>query len=348
MVGSSIFLLVVYGGVGLLIFLLRSNERMALMSSLWLVTFGATLWEGEVRAMATAYPGLQLPVTFLIVTGGIILLHLFLFIFPNGRFVPKWSRWVWLISGFVFTSIGMAALRPDGQMLYEEVGQPIWMLMLLFGIGTQIYRYKSVSRPGERQQTKWVMSALLLTFLVISGILLSWAFLPGNRDPGIGGAVAKLIPNLIGSIAFSVIPLGIGFSILRYRLWDIDIIIRRTVQYVVVTAVLLLIYFGSVTLLQSTLTGLTSSQSPLVIVLSTLLIAALFNPLRTRVQAFIDRRFYRNKYDAAQMLARFAQTAQEEVDMERISAALVAVVEETMQPEQTSLWLKQTKGIRQT
>jgi hypothetical protein len=348
MVGSSIFLLVVYGGVGLLIFLLRSNERMALMSSLWLVTFGATLWEGEVRAMATAYPGLQLPVTFLIVTGGIILLHLFLFIFPNGRFVPKWSRWVWLISGFVFTSIGMAALRPDGQMLYEEVGQPIWMLMLLFGIGTQIYRYKSVSRPGERQQTKWVMSALLLTFLVISGILLSWAFLPGNRDPGIGGAVAKLIPNLIGSIAFSVIPLGIGFSILRYRLWDIDIIIRRTVQYVVVTAVLLLIYFGSVTLLQNALTGLTGSQSPLVIVLSTLLIAALFNPLRTRVQAFIDRRFYRNKYDAAQMLARFAQTAQEEVDMERISAALVAVVEETMQPEQTSLWLKQTKGIRQT
>jgi hypothetical protein len=248
----------------------------------------------------------------------------------------------------VFTVLGIAALRPGSLVLYEEVGQPIWMLMLLFGIGTQIYRYRSVSGPGERQQTKWVMSALSLTFLAMSGILLSWAFLPGNRDLGIGGALAELIPNLIGSIAFSVIPLGIGFSILRYRLWDIDIIIRRTVQYVVVTAVLLLIYFGSVTLLQSTLTGLTSSQSPLVIVLSTLLIAALFNPLRTRVQAFIDRRFYRNKYDAAQMLARFAQTAQEEVDMERISAALVAVVEETMQPEQTSLWLKQTKGIRQT
>jgi hypothetical protein len=233
-------------------------------------------------------------------------------------------------------------------MLYEEVGQPVWMLMLLFGIGTQIYRYRSVSGPGERQQTKWVMSALSLTFLAMIGILLSSLFLPENPDLGFDSALGEIIPNVIGTFAFSVIPLGIGFSILRYRLWDIDIIIRRTVQYVVVTAVLLFIYFGSVTLLQNALTGLTSSQSPLVIVLSTLLIAALFNPLRTRVQAFIDRRFYRNKYDAAQMLARFAQTAQEEVDMERISAALVAVVEETMQPEQTSLWLKQTKGIRQT
>jgi hypothetical protein len=127
---------------------------------------------------------------------------------------------------------------------------------------------------------------------------------------------------------------------LRYRLWDIDIIIRRTVQYVVVTAVLLLIYFGSVTLLQSALTDLTGSESPLVIVLSTLLIAALFNPLRRRVQAFIDRRFYRSKYNAQQILSRFAMTSQNETNLNRLSAEIVEVIDETIKPVNVTVWLK--------
>jgi hypothetical protein len=339
MISLSTILLVVYGVVGLLIFWLRSNEWIALASSLWLITFGATLWEGEVRALATTYPELQLPVTFLIMLGGAILLHLFFFIFPNGRFAPKWTRWLWLFTVIIFTFVTIAALNPGREALYEEF-VPLWMLMFLVSIGTQIYRYRSVSGPNERQQTKWVISALFITFLGLSSLFLVWVLLPNNRDLGFEGALAEIIPGVIGTFSFSVIPLGISFSILRYRLWDIDIIIRRTVQYGVITAVLLLVYFGSVTLLQSALTGVTDSQSPIVIVISTLLIAALFNPLRRRVQNFIDRRFFRRKYDAAQILAQFAQTAQDEVDMENLSAVLISVVEESLKPETVTLWLK--------
>lgn len=345
MISLSIILLVVYGVVGLLIFWLRSNEWIALASSLWLITFGATLWEGEVRAVAAAYPALQLPVTFLILLGGIVLLHLFFFIFPNGRFVPKWTRWLWLITVFIFFLINLAASLPGREALYESV-QPLWVIMLLVSIGTQIYRYRSVSGQSERQQTKWVISAFLLTFLVLGTLLLPWLLLPSNRNLGFEGALAEIIPLVIGTFAFSVIPLGIGFSILRYRLWDIDIIIRRTVQYAVVTAVLLLVYFGSVTLLQSVLTGLTGSQSPLVIVLSTLLIAALFNPLRRRVQAFIDRRFFRRKYDAQQVLAQFAKTVRDEVELELLTAEINTVLQNTVQPSNISFWVLETKKVR--
>lgn len=342
MISQSIVLLVVYGVVGLLIFLLRSNEWIALTSSLWLITFGATLWEGEVRALATAYPELQLPVTFLILLGGTILLHLFFFIFPNGRFVPKWSRWLWLITVFTFTFITIAALKPGREALYEEF-IPLWMLMFLVSIGTQIYRYRSVSGSNERQQTKWVMASLLITFLGLSGLVLTWVLLPNNRDLGFEGALGEIIPGVIGTFAFSVIPLGIGFSILRYRLWDIDIIIRRTLVYAVLTASLGFIYFGAVVLLQSLIGRTTDEQPPIVIVFSTLLIATLFSPLRRRIQTFIDRRFYRRKYDASQTLAQFAATARDEVDVELLAGALLGVVEETMQPESVALWLEKTK-----
>ena len=136
------------------------------------------------------------------------------------------------------------------------------------------------------------------------------------------------------------IPLAIGIAILRYRLWDIDLIIRKTLQYALLTGLLALVYFGSVILLQSLVENLTGERSPLVIVLSTLAIAALFNPLRIHVQDFIDRRFYRRKYNAEQALTQFAATTRDEVDMQKLTAALLDVVEESMKPEKTSLWLK--------
>ena len=147
-------------------------------------------------------------------------------------------------------------------------------------------------------------------------------------------------------VTMLLIPASIGIAILRYRLFDIDLIIRKTLQYAALSALLALVYFGSVVLLQTVVGQATDAQSPLVIVVSTLLIAALFAPLRKRVQTAVDRRFYRQKYDAQQVLAQFAITARDETDMDKLTAELVRVVQETMQPEQVSVWLKPVKGER--
>ena len=143
-----------------------------------------------------------------------------------------------------------------------------------------------------------------------------------------------------------LLPVTIAFSILRYRLWDIDILIRRTLVYAVLTGLLLLLYFGSVVLLQQVVRRLAGHDSPIVIVVSTLVIAALFSPLRRRVQNIIDHRFYRRKYDAQQALAAFAGTAKEEVDLESLQAELMTIVQETMQPEQVSLWMSPSRQPR--
>jgi hypothetical protein len=338
----TVIFAVVCVAIGALIFWQRSHEVMAYSSSLWLVTFGLTLFEEEVRATGAAYPWLQPAALGLVWLGGVILLPLFFCIFPNGRFVPRWTKWAWLITSAFFVSFGTAAeLWPAFHAIYVAFAGYLWAIMVLGGIAVQFYRYRYISTANERQQTKWVIFAFLMTVAALVTMFLINPLFLDFRVQETENAARNILAAAVSTFAFLTIPLGIGISILRYRLYDIDVIIRRTVQYSIVSAVLAAVYFGSITLIQGSVTAVTGIQSPLAIVLSTLLIAALFNPLRQRVQTFIDRRFFRQKYDAQQVLAQFTQTAGDETDLEELTAELTRVVQETLQPEQVNVWLRQ-------
>ncbi len=187
------------------------------------------------------------------------------------------------------------------------------------------------ARGEERQQIKWFASAAALSLL--------WIFvLEQSTLSGVPGAIAVLS----GLLVLPSIPIATGIAILRYRLYDIDVIINRTLVYGSLTLMLALLYFGGVTVTQALFTALTGQeeQPQLAIVVSTLVIAALFTPLRRRIQSFIDRRFYRSKYDARKTLEAFSAQLRDETDLNALSDDLVGVVRETMQPAHVSLWLR--------
>ncbi len=194
----------------------------------------------------------------------------------------------------------------------------------------------------ERQQLKWFVSAGVLVLLVV---FFTAAFFDVLRSLDLTALyAADFLYGIPFALALALIPVAAGIAILRYRLYDIDLIIRRTLIYGVLTAALALIYIGSVVLLQSVFTRLTGqSRSQFVAVVSTLAIAALFTPLRRWIQALIDRRFYRPKYDAAITLAAFGGAARDEVNLGRLTDELLAVVAATMQPAHVSLWLRPTE-----
>ena len=328
--------------VGFLIFWRRSDDWLALLAAFFLVIFGLNTSNNSIYELAFAYPVFALPsglVGFL----GVVSLFTFFLLFPNGRLVPRWMGLI-LLLGIIwefFDSFPSHASRFNANW-------PEWLSLLVQGvllvaiIYSQIYRYRGVSTPVQRQQTKWVVLGVTAAFGIFIGLNVIGFFLPSNSDAHqivIGGVIV----NILYSGVILLIPLSIGFSILRYRLYDIDVLINRTLVYGSLTALLALLYFGLIFALQSLFQGLFHQNNAVAIVISTLVIAALFQPLRHRIQQVIDRRFYRRKYDAARTLAQFSATLRNEVDLTELSERLIAGVEETMQPAHVSLWLRPTQ-----
>jgi hypothetical protein len=209
-------------------------------------------------------------------------------------------------------------------------------------VWSQIYSFRRVSSPAQRRQTKWVVFG---TTLAIAG---SFPFqLPADLSLVGGDTPLVLFLLRMGFVlSYLLIPLSISVAVLRSRLFEVDILINRTLVYGLLTAMLVGLYFGGIVVLQRLFVATTGEKSTLAVVASTLVIAALFNPLRRRIQSFIDRGFYRKKYDARRTLESFSAKLRDETDLDALSDDLVGVVRETMQPEHITLWLRPDTGSR--
>ncbi|MCO5212333.1 MAG: hypothetical protein M9936_21760 [Caldilinea sp.] len=319
--------------VGVFIFWRRSDNWVALLLSLML-----TLWAVEgVENLGAAMP--LVTMLYAIPTGIFILLP---FVFPDGRFVPRWTLWVaWPLAAI---SIVATILPQLGLPLNDRVyaGALLSPFSLWFGLAgyAVVYRYRRISNRMEQQQTKWVMASILGTFLGFIPMAISAVLFPPSEPSLRRFAFMFLVYIPIYILTYLFLSGGIAFAILRYRLYDVDVIIRKTLIYALLTALLALVFFGSIVLLQRIFEAITGQRSQLSIVLSTLAIAALARPLHTRIQGWIDRRFYRKKYDAQQVLAQFAITARDETDMNALTKELARVVQETMEPEGVNVWLR--------
>jgi hypothetical protein len=213
------------------------------------------------------------------------------------------------------------------------------------GLLAQYRRYRGTVDVVRRQQTRLVVIALTVGVLGYAAIYLPRLILSPSTSE-----MVNLLYDLFGVPIFMMliipIPMAIAISIMRYQLFGIDVVIRRTLVYGILTAILAMIYFCSVALLQWMLRPLLGGDSDLVVVASTLVIASLAQPLRRRIQGAIDRRFYRRKYDAAKTLAAFGATFRDEVDLDKLSGDLLTAVHETVQPEHASLWLRPPEARR--
>ena len=340
----------------------------------WIICAAALIWvlcelaiEYGVYALITA-PG-SLPFGMIVgliaaVLRGIawfLILTFLLLLFPNGHLPSsRWRPLAWLIAGLLVSYPFTLLFDPTPFINVDDrlagVQNPLGIsgasalfdhLNTLVSVGlfaTAIACIVSVfvrfrrARGDERQQLKWFTYGLVISTLVIITILIL-IFTTENGGPG----WLFYIPPLI-------IAISVGIAILKYRLYNIDFLINRTIVYGVLTALLALIYFGLVFILQTLVSapGGQFSHTPLVIVGSTLVIAALFQPLRRRIQQVIDRRFYRRKYDAAKTVEAFSATLRNELELSQLSEHLIAVVQETMQPTHVSLWLRPTEQHRTT
>ncbi|HZU14263.1 MAG TPA: hypothetical protein VFB58_15590 [Chloroflexota bacterium] len=316
MVGLQLFTIAVAYVVGIALMVRRSPDRMVLVAAF------ACLAVGNLQAP----PGFWGEATAIFSLAGNFMVGLFFFLFPSGRFVPRWSLVLfsaYLAAHFVNSNAGWAVA--------------LYAVSTVSIIGLQVYRYHWISTPVQRQQTKLVILGIgtyIAIFVIALVVYMGDAGLA--RQP-----IAYLLLATVTELAPLPILLSIGLAILRYRLWDVDVLINRSLVYGTLTVSLAALYVGCVIGLEALSRLISGQQSQLAVAVSTLLIAALFNPLRHRIQGLIARTFYRRKYDATHVLAQFGDTCKDQTDLEQLQAGLLQVVDETMRPRHVALWLAQ-------
>jgi hypothetical protein len=307
------------------------------VESLGIYGYGIAHWPDPVVVVLSALAGIAW-------FTWISLIALLLLWFPSGDYVSRrWRITGWVVAAGPVVGIVGAMIRPGPMTMATPVQNPLGVEglgllpdillnggafavfgMILLGVLSILIRFRR-SVGEARQQIKWIaFGAAIFGIVLVSDFFVSL--------PGLWEAVKE-------TLAFAVVPLSIGLAMLRYRLYDIDLIIRRTLVYSALTALLALTYFGLVIVLQGAVTSVGGVHAEWITVVSTLAVAALFAPLRGRVQAFIDRRFYRPKYNAAQALAEFAALARDETDLAALTQHLIRIVQATMQPEHATVWL---------
>ena len=330
--------------VGALIFWRRSDDRMALLVSAFLVSFGpVSVDTTDAEALISSQPAWWIPVRAVEIVGNVSAV-LFFLLFPSGRFAPRWTRW--LAVAFCAFQVTDTLIENLFRELYsrlpalEMISWLVFIGIVVSLVWSQIYSYRKFSSPAQRRQTKWVVFG---TTLAVAG---TFPFqLPVDLSLVDGDTPLRLLLLRTGfSLSFLLVPLSISVAVLRSHLFDIDVLINRTLVYGSLTAMLIGLYFGGIVVLQRLFVALTGEKSTLAVVASTLAIAALFNPLRRRTQAFIDRRFYRRKYDARKTLQAFSAQLRNQTDLATLSNDFIGVVRETMQPEHVTLWLRPGPG----
>ncbi|TMD82019.1 MAG: hypothetical protein E6I79_16135 [Chloroflexi bacterium] len=330
MVIQALYILVSVG-IALLIVFKKPGQWVPLGLSCFLIWFSA--YEGaDYPALVAAYPVLNVPVQLLLFLGGGILGFYAFLTFPNGKFGSRWVLGFYLVS--VFEGVLAVFITTPVFVLINSVFSFLSFFIIL---GVLIYRSRRLLNARERAATKWIILSLSI---FIPTVILVFFVLPAVAP---ADSLALLIVNIAGFFGCGINIAGILMAVLYANAFDIDVFVRRTLVYTLLTAILALLYAGMVFGSQFGLATFSpqAAQSPFILVGSTLVIAALFQPMRHRIQRTIDRRFYRQKYDASRVIERFSASLHSEIDLADLSEQVVAVVQETMQPAHVSLWLRE-------
>ena len=330
---------VVFAMIGSLIFLRKPGDPVALLVALMLVTWGP----GNDIMVLT--PGALLPPEplvwwhwpfVLIEYVAFMSWMLFFYLFPSGRFVPRGSRWLavgWIVFAGLWNFFGATPLAP------LNWPKPLFAVAIAVLWGSfpvcQVYRYRRASDAVQRQQTKWVVFGVAVA--VVGFLLTLVAVGPPPVDLPQEQVGRGLVSMLLMDLFVLAIPVSIGVAVLKYRLFDIDRLINRTLVYGLLTAILGLGYIGAVLVLSQVLG---QDRSNLAVAGSTLIVAAASQPARRRIQTTVDRRFNRRRYGAAKTIQAFSTRLREQVDLDTLAPELLAVVDQTMEPTQVSLWLR--------